>query len=143
MTCENSVDSADTETLSAPVVAALIKSLESMKGSIQPGSHFVDETITLRVVGSVKKLVDTSTTVQPDLSYPVIFARLFEILGVGEKRGIEALTNAVRASIMEKDTPTRTEALEKVIDSQRKEFSYKKPRAGNTTVVAKVEILSK
>lgn len=132
------------------VLAALSKTLEkAAKGNgIAVGDHDVDEFITVRVLGTVTKGLDTSYTPTADIPVIPTMALLLSRMGVTREASAKLLAECMIQASKSGDKPTeeindRIKDIESAMETVQSVLDKlpQKVRAGAVHVKATVEIL--
>ncbi len=78
---------------------SVIAKLAKANGPIQPGSYNVDETVTVRVAGTVEKLEDELYTPTVDIPLKRVMALLLARMGFQRDKAMDALVDAMTAAL--------------------------------------------
>jgi hypothetical protein len=135
--------------LDPPVAIALTKGLAKLTADVTlaPGTYPVDETLTLRVAGSVKRAPDIEVSPAVDVPWTDLLACALERAGCGR----QAAKTAIEAALVEVETgyvPRNPDRIRDVIiaidgfKASRKGSQVAKIRAGATTAQVVIEVLS-
>lgn len=100
---------------------------------LEPGRHYVDETVTIRVHGSVEKHVDQS--VAPTVSIPLILtlALFWEKAGISRDHALRMLREAITEAMQngkakEERIEARMKDVETAVDAVRKDLLTQLPK---------------
>lgn len=133
------------------VLAALTKGVAKTaeKNGVPVGEHSVDATITLRVLGSITKSMDTTYTPTADIPLLPTMALLLSRAGFTREGSVKVLTECMLASMRAGTDPAdeiadRVKDIEAAMESVRKviEALPVKVRAGAVRANVTVEVLS-
>lgn len=128
------------------VCAALIKALESEKVAILPGRYEINETVQIKIVGTVAKSADTMAKPTCSIPWKLVSALLLEKMGVTRDAASKMIVDAYHESLAiasAGDDKTVEAALEeklKNIAEAEKRINAivsalpKKPKAGPTNI---------
>ena len=127
-------------------IVALKKLLPA--GELAPGSYAVDETVTVRIVGTVNRAEDYETTPTVNLLNKDTLALILEKSGITREASKAILIEALTAGLVA-GTPTTEAVRERVRDIDEamahvREITAalpKQPRSGATTVRGNVEFV--
>lgn len=136
-------------TISPEVAIAAEKLFAKVKTPVSVGTHQVDQVLTVRIKGEVKKFPDETYT--PTVSVPLksVVAVLLHLCGFQREKAVDTLTQAIGMALnLGKDTSDEVTKLLKDVDDCMKRVEDMtstlppQQRAGKTTVKGELEIIS-
>lgn len=125
------------------VCAALIKALESEKVAILPGRYEVNETVQIKIVGTVAKSADTLTKPTTSIPWKLVSALLLEKMGVTRDAAsmmiVDAYNEAIELQSDDAVAESLKEKLRSVSEAEKRVNEIvaslpKKPKAGPTNI---------
>lgn len=111
----------------------IAKALKNASLDLEPGRHFFDETVTVRVRGSVEKHVDQS--VAPTVSIPLILtlALFWEKAGISRDHALRMLREAITEAMQngkakEERIEARMNDVQTAVDAVKKDLLSQLPK---------------